>query len=147
LDKLAASAAGRRWLAALAAIPLVLSFVVYAAPLIPAESGGLPWQGRYHRARRLGPLMDALNAAGITHAYAAYNHAATLTVLSGGRIKVRQVKFTDGLPVPEPLLSYEGWYTDAGPEPTALLVDLENPPEAGAFSLDLLRTYVGPPEA
>jgi hypothetical protein len=146
-DRMAASGFGRRLLA-LASLPLLgLSFVVYCAPLVPKDRGGVPWQGRYEHVRRVDQLITVLGELGVTRAYMSYEGSATLTVLSGSRIEARQVRFREGLPRPDPLLSYDRWYSDESPVKTALIVDSNNDAERAAFSLDKLTASLGPPVA
>ncbi|QOY62384.1 hypothetical protein INQ40_10845 [Lysobacter sp. H21R4] len=54
--------------------------------------------------------MEALKAAGLQYGYASYWNSGVITILSGGDVKVRQIDFLRGLPVPRPHLASNTWY-------------------------------------
>jgi len=88
-------------------------------------------------------LIDLLETNGLEYGYGTYWNAGALTVLSGERVKIRQVSIGGPLPTPMRHLSSERWYSqDAWHGETFLL--LRNS-EAETVNWELLTAYTGKP--
>lgn len=86
-----------------------------------------PAPGFFQRHRAIGPIADKIEQAaagiGLEYGYATFWQANAMTVLSGGRLKVRPISIQDGRPVPLRHLSSERWYRpDAWQGPSFLLL-------------------------
>lgn len=54
--------------------------------------------------------MNALKREGLHYGYASYWNSGVITILSGGDVKVRQIDFQSGVPVPRLHLASNRWY-------------------------------------
>jgi hypothetical protein len=124
----------QRWIRTLvggAAITL-LATSAYTAMVLPTPA--VSWTLR---------LGEFLERNGLHYGYATYWNAGAVTVHTGGEVKVRQVLFTDGLPVPYRHLSSDRWYLpEAWKGETFLAV---HPTEASQVDLAKLTRLMGPP--
>jgi len=119
--------------AGLAAIGLAM----LSAPLAfgVADLAAIQRAGGIEQANHRVRLARFLEAQGLRYGYATFWNAGQLTVLSNSAVKVRQVQFANGLPLPMRHLSSNRWYRSSawqGPS-FILLADGEAP------SLDLQR--------
>lgn len=88
-------------------------------------------------------LIQALQRAGLVDGYGTYWNAGAITVLSGDRLRVRQVYLEHGLPVPMRHLGSNRWYRpDGRPGPTFLLLTAE---EAKSVDWASMQRFLGAP--
>ncbi len=88
--------------------PYTLDFVLPPAPTLPT-----------------GPvrLVRFLQKEGLEYGYSPFWSAGKMTVLSGQRVRIRQIQFEHGLPMPMRMLSSNRWYRpEAWRGPTFLLL-------------------------
>jgi len=93
------------------------------------------------------PQRDAvvakLNAQGLAYGYANYWNAGSLTVLSGGKTRIRPIMIAGGLPLPMRHLSSDRWYEpEAWQGETFLLL---NATDSAAIDWGALGRHVGAP--
>jgi hypothetical protein len=67
----------------------------------------------YGPASQLERLGTFLQSKGLNYGYASYWNAGAVTVLTDGNVKIRQIQFVDGAPIPMHHLSAFSWYQDA----------------------------------
>ncbi|KAB8317102.1 hypothetical protein SD81_023200 [Tolypothrix campylonemoides VB511288] len=88
-------------------------------------------------------LLASLQRAGLRYGYAGYWNAGALTVLSGQRVRVRQIKIEQGMPLPMRHLGSNRWYTpDAWQGTTFFLL---NDAEYDAIDWAVMERYLGSP--
>jgi hypothetical protein len=108
--------------------PYTLYFTTPPAALLPTEDVR---------------LMRFLEQNGLHYGYSPFWSAGKLTVLSEGRLKIRQVIFAHGLPVPMRMLSSNRWYRPEAWQGETFL--LFQDPQLKELSLDQLYSQVGKP--
>jgi len=87
---------------------LLVALVLMTSALLPSNLLSQPVTKRPVTAHT--ELVDALRADGLRYGYATYWNAAAPTVLSGGDVRIRQIRIADGLPRPMLHLASENWY-------------------------------------
>lgn len=88
-------------------------------------------------------LVRLLESNGLKYGYGTYWNAGALTVLSGQRVKVRQIAVEQGMPQPMRHLSSNRWYrSDAWQGETFLLL---RDAEAKSIRWDVVTAYAGKP--
>lgn len=123
----------RREIAAgIAGALLLLSAYAYVWP----SPGPAPYRAT------LDDVAQWLEAHHVEQAYATFWNAASTTVLSGGDVKVRQIEFRAGLPMPYRHLSSDTWYCCTSARPTALVVA---PSEEPLVAWNQLAQQIGRP--
>ena len=88
-------------------------------------------------------LAEFLRSSGLRYGYSTYWNAGVLSVLSGEAVRVRQIKYSDGLPIPFRHLSSNRWYLPATWEGETFL--LLNPAEQTALDVARMERYNGHP--
>lgn len=115
--------------------------VLATSAFSPSHPFSLAFAGRPQEPRQ--ELVHLLQSNGLEYGYGTYWNAGVLTVLSGQRVRVRQVALEQGMPIPMRHLSSNRWYQpDAWRGETFLLL---RDSEAKAVKWDLLAAYVGKP--
>jgi hypothetical protein len=88
-------------------------------------------------------LTRFLEKEGLQYGYSPFWSAGKMTVLSGQQVRVRQIYFEHGLPVPMRMLSSNRWYRpEAWTGQTFLLL---RDPDLKEINEDFLAGYVGKP--
>ncbi|USX21909.1 hypothetical protein NHH82_07055 [Oxalobacteraceae bacterium OTU3REALA1] len=88
-------------------------------------------------------FADFLDQQNLHYGYTTFWHAGRLTLLSGGKVKVRQIGLDNGLPVPVRHLSSDRWYDAAAwTGPTFLMLTAE---EAAATDWAHVERLAGKP--
>jgi hypothetical protein len=130
----------RRSAGGAALVVLALSApLAYSLSALPAHLAG----GEAGQASPGLRLARFLEAQGLRYGYATFWPSGQTTVLSNGVVKVRQVQFEHGLPIPMRHLSSNRWYMPAAWQgPSFLLLSKE---EAAAADLPKLFDLVGQP--
>jgi hypothetical protein len=88
-------------------------------------------------------LAEFLRSSGLRYGYSTYWNAGVLSVLSGEAVRVRQIKYSDGLPIPFRHLSSNRWYLPIAWEGETFL--LLNPAEQTALDVARMERYNGRP--
>lgn len=88
-------------------------------------------------------LAEFLTSNGLEYGYATYWNAGAVTVLSDGKVRVRQINFAKGLPVPYRWLSANRWYRPSAWNGTTFMVLSEN--QTRSVDWQLMERYNGKP--
>jgi len=111
----------------------------YFRPL--TDNLDMPWQGPRLVTRDL-RMINFLDSQGLKYGYSTFWNAGKHSVLSGQRIRIRQIITANGLPIPMRKLSSNRWYNpDAWQGPTFLLLSTE---EKAQINMDVLTRLAGP---
>jgi hypothetical protein len=87
--------------------------------------------------------MDVLKAHGLQYGYGTYWNSGVITILSGGDVRVRQIEFDRGLPIPRLHLASRSWFRpQTWTGKSFLLLSKE---EAAQLDRDTAFTFTGAP--
>ncbi|WP_210217151.1 hypothetical protein, partial [Klebsiella pneumoniae] len=87
--------------------------------------------------------MDVLRAHGLQYGYGTYWNSGVITILSGGDVRVRQIEFDRGLPIPRLHLASRSWFRpQTWTGKSFLLLSKE---EAAQLDRDTAFTFTGAP--
>lgn len=86
----------------------VVLLVLLSSLIHPANSFSRLYRGTPPSAHV--EAMNALQREGLHYGYASYWNSGVITILSGGNVKVRQIDFQSGIPVPRLHLASNRWY-------------------------------------
>lgn len=111
----------------------------YFRPL--TDNLDMPWQGARLVTRDL-RMINFLDSQGLKYGYSTFWNAGKHSVLSGQRIRIRQIITANGLPIPMRKLSSNRWYNpEAWQGPTFLLLSTE---EKAQINMEVLTALAGP---
>ncbi|MBU8975648.1 hypothetical protein JI752_005790 [Lysobacter sp. MMG2] len=120
---------------------LMVSLVLMTSAVLPSNILSHPTTKRPVTAHT--ELVRALQADGLRYGYATYWNAGAPTVLSGGNVRIRQIRFADGLPRPMLHLASENWYRPKAWSGETFLALKDD--ELAELNLPLLASLAGEP--
>lgn len=112
----------------------------YFRPL--TDNLDMPWQGGRLLTRDL-RMINFLDSQGLQYGYSTFWNAGKHSVLSGQRIRIRQIAIDRGLPMPMRKLSSNRWYNPSAWNGSSFL--LLGPEEMASLNLAELTRLAGAP--